>query len=92
MDFNNDGTVDKTITYIYDNDGKLIKSQEYSDENGIVDRVYTYTYDDNGNMDKKEADSGNDGTIDYVVTYTWKELSNPSSNGSGACFLCVYAN
>jgi len=87
MDFYNDGTVDNTTTYFYDNDGKIAKSQEFSHKNGIIDRVHTYTYDDNGNLAKKVVDGDNDGTVDFSVTYTWKELSNPPSNGGGACFI-----
>jgi hypothetical protein len=74
-DIRNDGLIETTTTLYYDNNGKLVKEDEFGESGGLQE-VLTYIYDTSGHLAKTQKDTGGDGIIDDETIYTFDGNGN----------------
>lgn len=75
LDQGDDGKLDYSETYTYDDDGNLSAMET----RGGGHALYAYTYDADGNMLALTVDRAVDGTIDETATFTYDVAGNKSS-------------
>jgi len=74
-DSNNDGSIDRVATNIYDASGNPERSSWDNNNDGTVNQIiiYTYDYDSDGNIIKQWEDVGDDGIVDRVTTFIYTD-------------------